>query len=57
MLNGGIPALPEALAPAPVWNLAGLFRIICALVHTVARWPIFIFDVACIGSTFWEPGT
>src|SRR5690242_19622784 len=33
-LKGGAPALPEALAPAPIWNLADLFRVICALVHT-----------------------
>ena len=50
MLNVGAPALPRALAPVPVWNLAGFFRVICSLVNTAIPFaPLFWCR---IGETF-----
>src|SRR6185369_15672286 len=42
MLNDGAPALTRALAPVPVWNLANILRVICSLVNTAIRLPLYL---------------
>ena len=54
MLNAGAPALPRALAPVPVWNLAGFFRVICSLVNTSDRFEPLFWCGPPHGRDVWE---
>jgi len=50
ILTGGTPALPNSIGADPVWNLAGVFRVICSLVNTAPPSTPFIFGAGCLAS-------